>query len=89
VRLPVNIHYWDNISLLHWPFAPDDIKRLVPQQLEVLTYDGMAWLSVTPFFIRVRLPGPPSVPPPCAFPETNRAADRRYRPGLLIRRLDD
>lgn len=71
VRLPVNIHHWDNISLLHWPFAPEDITRLVPEETAVLTYDGMAWLSVTPFFIRVRLPGLPWVPRPCAFPETN------------------
>jgi len=71
VRLPVNIHHWDNISLLHWPFAADDITRMVPKQLKVLTYDGMAWLTITPFFIQVRLPGLPWVPPPCAFPETN------------------
>ena len=71
MRLPTNIHHWDNISLLHWPFAPEDIARLVPEQMVVLTYEGMAWLSVTPFFIRVRLPGLPWVPRPCAFPETN------------------
>lgn len=71
MRLPVNIHYWDNISLLHWPFAPDDIARLVPEETTVLTYGGTAWVSVTPFLIRVRPPGVPWVPPPGAFPETN------------------
>ncbi|MBA2529606.1 MAG: hypothetical protein H0V19_06520 [Euzebyales bacterium] len=25
VRLPVNIHRWDNISFLHWAFEPHDI----------------------------------------------------------------
>ena len=71
VRLPVNIHHWDNISLLHWPYALTDVAPLVPDQLEVSTYDGMAWVSVTPFFIRVRPPGVPLIPPRWAFPETN------------------
>jgi uncharacterized protein YqjF (DUF2071 family) len=71
VRLPVNIHHWDGISLLHWPFAPADIAPLVPEQTAVLTFDGMAWVSLTPFFIRVRPPFAPAVPPGWAFPETN------------------
>jgi uncharacterized protein YqjF (DUF2071 family) len=44
---------------------------LVPQETEVLTYEGAAWVSVTPFFIRVRPPVVPIVPPGWAFPETN------------------
>lgn len=71
VRLPVNVHHWDTISFLHWPFDPDDIAPLVPDELTVLTYDGAAWVTVTPFFIRVRPPGSPIVPPGWAFPETN------------------
>lgn len=71
VRFPVNIHRWDNISFLHWAFEPRDIAPLVPDETAVLTYDGVAWVSVTPFFIRVRPPGFPVDPPRWAFPETN------------------
>lgn len=71
VRLPLNTHHWDNIAFLHWPFAPRDLAPVVPDDLTVLTYDGMAWVSVTPFFIRVRPLGLPVVPPHWAFPETN------------------
>ncbi|MDP8978727.1 MAG: DUF2071 domain-containing protein [Actinomycetota bacterium] len=71
IRFPVNIHRWDNISFLHWAFEPRDIAPLVPDETAVLTYDGMAWVSVTPFFIRMRPPGLPVVPPRWAFPETN------------------
>lgn len=71
VRLPTNIHHWDDISFLHWPFEPADVAALVPAETTVLTYDGAAWVSVTPFFIRVRPPGLPVVPPRWAFPETN------------------
>lgn len=71
VRLPVNIHEWNNITFLHWPFEPESVAALVPDQVAVSTYDGAAWVGVTPFFIRVRPPGLPFVPPRWAFPETN------------------
>lgn len=71
VRVPVNIHRWDGISFLHWGFDPADVAALVPDELTVLTADGRAWVGMTPFFIRVRPPGVPVVPPGWAFPETN------------------
>ena len=71
VRLPVNIHRWDDISFLHWPFEPERIARLLPAALTPLTWDGVAWVGVTPFFITVRPPGVPFTPPGWAFPETN------------------
>jgi len=71
VRLPVNIHQWNDISFLHWPVEPRDLTRLLPAELTPLTWDGSAWVGVTPFFIRVRPPGVPVVPPGWAFPETN------------------
>lgn len=71
VRVPVNIHQWAHISFLHWPVAPRDIASRLPEGLQPVTYDGMAWVGVTPFFIRVRPPGIPIVPPRWAFPETN------------------
>jgi uncharacterized protein len=69
VRLPVNIQHWDNICFLHWPFEPNDLSPLLPQGLSVLTYEGAAWVSVTPFFIRVHPPGVPAAE--WSFPETN------------------
>ncbi|MDP8932060.1 MAG: DUF2071 domain-containing protein [Actinomycetota bacterium] len=71
IRWPVNIHFWDDISFLHWPVAPEDTARLLPKELTVLTHGGKAWVSVTPFCMRVRLPGMPFVPPRWTFPETN------------------
>lgn len=71
VRVPVNVHHWDNISFLHWPIATPELTGLLPDELEVLTYDGSAWVGVTPFFIQVRPPGVPVTPPGWAFPETN------------------
>jgi uncharacterized protein YqjF (DUF2071 family) len=71
VRLPVNVHHWDHIAFLHWPYRPADIAHVVPDGTTLLTSGGMAWVTITPFFIRVRAPGVPFVPPRWAFPETN------------------
>ena len=71
VRLPVNLHRWGDIAFLHWPFEPERIARLLPAGLRPLTWDGVAWVGVTPFFITVRPPGLPFTPPGWAFPETN------------------
>ena len=71
VGVPVNIHHWDDISFLHWPFDPADVTPLLPEEVDVLTLEGKAWVGVTPFFIRVRPPGSPVVPPGWSFPETN------------------
>lgn len=82
VRLPVNVHEWNHIAFLHWPFDPDDLAPLIPAETEVLTYEGTAWVGVTPFRITVRPPGLPftgsagpgsrlPLPARCRFPETN------------------
>lgn len=82
VRFPVNVHEWNHIAFLHWPFDPEVLAPLVPDETDVLTYDGAAWVGVTPFRITVRPPclpanlasgaGEPSwLPVRCTFPETN------------------
>ena len=71
VRLPVNVHEWRSISFLHWRVDPAVMQQLVPRGLEVLIHDASAWVSVTPFVIRVRPPGLPAVSGLATFPETN------------------
>ena len=67
----MNLHHWDRIAFLHWPYEPADVAALLPDGLEVLTSGGRAWVTVTPLFMRLRLPGMPFVPPRWSFPETN------------------
>jgi uncharacterized protein YqjF (DUF2071 family) len=71
VVLPTNVQQWENIAFLHWRIDPEEIQRRLPSGLTVDLHDGAAWISVTPFFIRVRPLGLPAVPPFSAFPETN------------------
>ncbi|MFC3038677.1 YqjF family protein [Virgibacillus xinjiangensis] len=49
---------WDDLLFLHLPASPETIRRYVPDQMELDTYDGEAWVSIIPFKIsdmRIRL----------------------------------
>jgi uncharacterized protein len=54
---------WHRLLFLHWPIAVDDIRHLIPEPLAIDTYDGTAWLTVTPLTITdLRPPYMPAVP---------------------------
>ncbi|POX57533.1 hypothetical protein C3492_43005 [Streptomyces sp. Ru62] len=70
MRMPALRAGWLTQSFLHWAYAPDAIQRLLPDGLTVDTYDGHAWVGLTPFVMAdVRPPGSPVAL--AAFPETN------------------
>lgn len=60
------------MTFLHWAFEPHQVRGLLPEELEVDTWDGAAWVSVTPFLMTgFRLGSLPAVPGLSTFPETN------------------
>jgi uncharacterized protein len=60
------------MSFLHWQYDVDELQRLLPSKLEVDTYDGAGWVSITPFLMKDFRLGPlPAVPGVSTFPETN------------------
>ena len=60
------------MTFLHWAYAPGQLRPLLPSELGVDTWEGEAWVSVTPFvMVDFRLPGLPAVPGVSTFPETN------------------
>lgn len=65
------VHSWDELTFLHWRVDPDAVQRLLPTGLTAETMDGSAWVGLVPFFLRVGLPGVPSVPWLSRFAETN------------------
>jgi uncharacterized protein YqjF (DUF2071 family) len=65
------VHWWDELTFVHWRYRPDAVQRLLPKGLEVETMDGSAWVGLVPFFIRVGLPHVAPVPWMSRFPETN------------------
>jgi len=71
VRRAAMVHWWDELTFLHWDFDPDAVQRLLPAGLTVETMEGRAWVGLVPFFLRVGLPRVPSVPWLSRFAETN------------------
>lgn len=45
---------WYNLLFAHWRVPGAELRALVPPQLELDTFDGDTWLSITPLFIRMR-----------------------------------
>jgi uncharacterized protein YqjF (DUF2071 family) len=63
---------WLQQTFVHWPFRPADVQVLLPRGLRVDEYDGMAWVSFTPFVMAgLRPAAVPIKPRITTFPETN------------------
>ncbi len=82
---------WYELLFAHWPIAPEIMRRLVPANLELDTFEGQAWVGVVPFRMRnIRFFGLTSVPFASRFEELN---VRTYvkldnRPGVFFFSLD-
>ncbi|MDX2937865.1 YqjF family protein [Streptomyces ipomoeae] len=82
VRVPVLRAGWLRQAFVHWPYPPDEVQSLLPGELVVDTYEGMAWVGLTPFVLAdMRPPGVPLVPGLPTFPETNLRTYVRHRNG--------
>ena len=63
---------WTNLLFAHWPVPVEAIRPLVPERLEIDTFDGHAWIGIVPFRMEDVAPRfLPAVPGPGAFPELN------------------
>jgi uncharacterized protein YqjF (DUF2071 family) len=82
---------WHDLLFAHWPLAPQRLRSLVPQELELDQRDGAAWVAVAPFWmsgIRGRLA--PPLPFLSKFCELNVRTYVRYKgvPGVYFFSLD-
>ena len=58
VSLPLVRMSWETLTFVHWRVAPDRVQAQLPDGLTVDTYDGTAWVGLTPFVLaRLRPPG--------------------------------
>lgn len=63
---------WNRLLFAHWPIEPDAVRRLIPNGLELDTYEGKAWLGIVPFHMSgARFKYMPPVPFASEFPELN------------------
>ncbi len=64
--------WWNRLTFLHWRYEPAIISSLLPPGLELDTFDGAAWVGLTPFLLSgLKPPGFPAVPWISRFPEMN------------------
>jgi uncharacterized protein len=82
---------WAQLLFMHWPVAPEALRPAVPAELPIDTFDGKAWIGITPFdLFGLRLRMTPPLPRLSHFPELN---VRTYtavdgRPGIWFLSLD-
>jgi uncharacterized protein len=87
----IMLQTWENLLFLHQPVSPDALRPHIPPELEIDTYDGQAWVGVTPFVLSsLRWRGIPRLPSAAGFPEIN---VRTYvtaggKPGVFFFSLD-
>ncbi len=87
---------WNDLLFAHYAVDPVAVRALVPEHLAVDLYQGVAWVSVVPFWItNLRPPGLPSLPLISQFPELNvrtyvtyRDGDHLEKPGVYFFSLD-
>ena len=54
---------WHKLLFLHWEMRMQDLRTLLPEPLQIDTYEGKAWLTVTPLTItNLRPPYLPAIP---------------------------
>ena len=71
---------WHDLLFAHWRVDLATLRVLVPQGLELDTFDDEAWLAVVPFFMTNVAPrGVPALPWLSAFPEINVRTYVRHR----------
>lgn len=87
---------WNDLLFAHYAFEPATVRALVPEVLTLDLYQGTAWISVVPFWIKnLRPPGLPALPVISQFPELNVRTYVSYRdkngaekPGVYFFSLD-
>jgi len=82
---------WLDLLFAHWPVPVEGVRPLIPGELELDTYDGLAWVGVVPFRLEgLRPRGLPGIPGATDFLELNVRTYVRFggRPGVWFFSLD-
>ena len=88
------VQRWHDLLFAHWALPPEQIRTLVPRELEIDVFESKAWVGVIPFWMSgVRFRAMPPVPTAAKFPELNvrtyvRAPQQPDKPGVYFFSLD-
>lgn len=87
----VMVQHWHHLLFAHWRCPVHHLRALIPEPIDIETYDGDAWIGVIPFYMTdVRMRATPPVPTAGSFEELN---VRTYvtldgKPGIWFFSLD-
>ncbi|HEX5434257.1 MAG TPA: DUF2071 domain-containing protein [Candidatus Angelobacter sp.] len=87
----IMLQKWHDLLFAHWAMPPEQVRPLVPQELELDVRDGQAWVGVIPFRMSgIRARGVPPLPGLSSSPELNVRTYVKYRgiPGVYFWSLD-
>lgn len=87
----IMVQNWHDLLFAHWSLPAEQIRPLVPPQLELDLFQGRAYVAVTPFHMSgVRPRMAPPLPGLSRFPELNVRTYVRYKdiPGVWFFSLD-
>lgn len=63
---------WHDLLFMHWRVDAAFLRNLIPEQVEIDTFDGSAWIGVVPFRMTGVAPRfVPNIPLMSSFPELN------------------
>lgn len=63
---------WNDLLFAHWPVSVSEVAPLIPTDLQVDTFQGAAWLGISPFWMdRIKLRSLPALPGVRSFPGLN------------------
>ena len=84
---------WNDLLFAHWPVPAAVLAPLIPEGLQVDTFQGSAWLGVMPFWMdRIKVRGIPPIPGMRSFPDlslrTYVREERSGTPGVVCLSLD-
>src|SRR5947208_7579082 len=71
---PLMHQTWGNLLFMHWRIDERELRPLIPQGIEIDTFDGTAWIGIilfTVWDIRAFPPYVPAVPGLSSFHELN------------------
>lgn len=70
--LPIMHQNWGKLLFIHWPIEQEALRPLIPKRLTIDTFEGEAWIAITPFTMwGVRPTFTPPVPFLSQLHETN------------------
>src|ERR1700730_1594187 len=90
---PLMHQVWGKLLFMHWRIDEKLLRPLIPAELEIDTFDGSAWIAVTPFTIWDIRAFPPFIPPVPWFSSMHELNVRTYVhldrvPGVWFLSLD-